>query len=62
MSQAHLGRIAEAREALARYHALAPRPIEAYGRWFLVNREGCDLFLEGIALMESDRSGAAGPA
>ena len=51
-SLGQLGRIAEGQEALDRYRALAPRPIEAYFRWFIVNRDGCDLFLEGIARLD----------
>lgn len=49
-SYGHLGRIAEARDALARYRELAPRPIEDFARWMIINQAGQTLFLEGIAL------------
>jgi adenylate cyclase len=49
----HLGRQAEAREALRRYAALASRPIDEFARYFIINADGLNLFLAGIAAAEA---------
>jgi TolB-like protein len=49
-SYGHLGQTRAALEALTRYRALAPQPIEVYARAFLVDPGHLKLFLDGIAL------------
>jgi len=49
-AHAHLGEIGAAREALARYHAATPAPIEDYVRFSMVDPAQQKLFLDGIAL------------
>jgi tetratricopeptide (TPR) repeat protein len=63
-SYGHLGEIRRTNEALSRFAALTPQPIDAWALGFVPNRARLKLFLQGIALAEekspSDR--AAGDA
>lgn len=60
-SHGHLGQAAAARAALARYHRLTPRTVEAYARLVWPREDHLALFLQGIALAEgktTDRQSA----
>jgi Flp pilus assembly protein TadD len=49
-SYGHLGRRAEAEDALAQYTGLASRSIESFADYMIINPVGRSLFLDGIAL------------
>jgi TolB-like protein len=51
-SYGHLGEIEAAKEALGRYRALAPQPIDAFARSFILDPDHRKHFLDGIALAD----------
>jgi adenylate cyclase len=57
----HLGEAAAARDALDRYQASSPVPIDDFGRQFLNNPSHVRLFMDGIALAKSEEGAAASP-
>ena len=57
-SLGHLGRTGEAKDALARFRALSPQPIEVFAHTFMDDPIHVGLFMDGIALAEA--TGASG--
>lgn len=57
-SLGHLGRTSEAKDALARFRALSPQPIEVFAHTFMDDPIHVGLFMDGIALAEA--TGASG--
>jgi adenylate cyclase len=59
-SYGHLGQVEHAKEALSRFAALTPQPIDAWAPGFFPDRTRLKLFLDGIALAEGRRPSAPG--
>jgi predicted Zn-dependent protease len=53
-SYGHLGQTGAALDALKRYRALSPQPIDVFGRSIMHDPAHLKLFLDGIALAEGD--------